>query len=318
MYISQFALVAALAASVSAHGVVTEIQGANGVNMPGLTVADGTPRDCSSNGCGSQADTAIIRDREIASGKATPLGRTQGNGPVNAAVMVAAFMGTGTGAAPPTNQGASGSVGVEDNIPQNAQGRDGAGARRRQLFGGLFGGGGAGGAGGNAGATGITGLLGGGGTKAEGPPEARVAAAAGAGASSGLPTCADDGTVTMTLRQVNQDGAGPFNAAVDGTSGGTDEAAMQPATVTENVPGLGVQGISLATSTEFEMKVQMPAGMTCDATVAGTPNVCVMRVRNGAAAGPFGGSVAFTQGATARKRAIAYRLKKRMELARKH
>ncbi|KAJ4378972.1 hypothetical protein N0V86_005849 [Didymella sp. IMI 355093] len=320
MYISQFALVAALAASVSAHGVVTEIQGANGVSMPGLTVADGTPRDCSSNGCGSQADTAIIRDREIASGKATPLGRTQGNGPVDASVMVAAFMGAGGAAAPPTNQGASGAVGVEDNIPQNAKGRGGAGAgaRRRQLFGGLFGGGGAGGAGGKAGATGIAGLLGGGGTKAEGPPEARVAAATGAGATSGLPTCADDGTVTMTLRQINQDGAGPFTADVDGTSGGTDEAAMQPATVTQDVPGLGVQGISLATSTEFEMKVQMPAGMTCDATVAGTPNVCVMRVRNGAAAGPFGGSVAFTQGAAARKRAVAYRLKKRMEIARKH
>lgn len=132
--------------------------------------------------------------------------------------MVAAFMGTG--AAPPTNQGASGAVGVEDNIPQSAQGRGGAGARRRQLLGGLFGGGGAGGAGGNAGATGIAGLLGGGGTKAEGPPEARVAAATGAGASSGLPTCADDGTVTMTLRQINQDGAGPFTADVDGTSGG--------------------------------------------------------------------------------------------------
>lgn len=98
----------------------------------------------------------------------------------------------------------------------------------------------------------------------------------------------------------------------------TDEAAMQSATVTKDVPGIGVQGISLATSTEFEMKVQMPQGMTCDATVAGTPNVCVMRVRNGAAAGPFGGSVAFTQGVAARKRAIAYRLKKRMELARKH
>ncbi|KAF3053683.1 hypothetical protein E8E11_011129 [Didymella keratinophila] len=325
MYISQFALVAALAASVSAHGVVTEIQGANGVNMPGLTVADGTPRDCSSNGCGSQADTAIIRDREIASGKATPLGRTQGNGPVDASVMVAAFMGAGNAAAPPTNQGASGAVGVEDDIPQNAQaqgrGRAGAGARRRQLLGGLgglFGGGGAGGAGGNAGATGIAGLLGGGGTKAEGPPEARVAAAAGAGATSGLPTCADDGTVTMTLRQINQDGAGPFTADVDGTSGGTDEAAMQSATVTQDVPGLGVQGISLATSTEFEMKVQMPAGMTCDATVAGTPNVCVMRVRNGAAAGPFGGSVAFTQSTAARKRAVAFRLKKRMEIARKN
>ncbi|CAN9171488.1 unnamed protein product [Alternaria alternata] len=297
------ALMLALAAAVSAHGVVTEVKGANGVTMPGLTIQDGTPRDCSSNGCGSQADTAIIRDREIASGKAGPLGRTQGNGIVDAAVMVGAFMGQG--AAPPANNGASGSVGVEDNIQQPGQ--------KRQFLGGLLGGG-AGGAGGGAGATGIAGLLGGGGDKVNGPPEARVAAAVGQGASGGLPTCADDGTVTMTLRQINQDGAGPFTADVDGTSGGTDEAAMQPATVTQDVPGLGVQGISLATNTEFAMKVQMPAGMTCDATVAGVNNVCVMRVRNGAAAGPFGGSVAFTQGAAARKRAIAYRLKKRMEI----
>ncbi|KAJ4369813.1 hypothetical protein N0V83_005577 [Neocucurbitaria cava] len=305
MHFSQsFALTAAFVACISAHGVVTEIKGANGVSMPGLTIQDGTPRDCSSNGCGSQADTAIIRDREIASGKATPLGRTQGNGPVDASVMVGAFMGAGT--APPSNQGASASVGVEDDIPQNAQ--------KRQLLGGLFGGGGNG----KAGATGITGLLGGGGDKVSGPPEARVAAAQGAGQSSGLPTCADDGTVTMTLRQINQDGAGPFTADVDGTSGGTDEAAMQPATVTKDVPGLGVQGLSLATNTEFEMQVQMPAGMTCDATVAGTSNVCVMRVRNGAAAGPFGGSVAFTQSTAARKRAIAYKLRKRMEMNRKY
>lgn len=89
---------------------------------------------------------------------------------------------------------------------------------------------------------------------------------------------------------------------------------MQPATVVKNVPGLGVQGLSLATNTDFEMQVKMPAGMTCDATVAGVPNVCVMRVRNGAAAGPFGGSVAFTQSPASRKRAIAYRLKKRMEI----
>ena len=183
------------------------------------------------SGCGSQADTAIIRDREIASGKATPLGRTQGNGPVDASVMVAAFMGTG--AAPPTNNGASSSVGVEDDIPQNAQGGAAAastrkGGRRRQLLGGLLGGlgGGAGGKGGNAGATGIAGLFGGGGTKAEGPPEARVAAAVGAGATSGLPTCADDGTVTMTLRQINQDGAGPFTAEVDGTSGGVSSSII--------------------------------------------------------------------------------------------
>lgn len=60
----------------------------------------------------------------------------------------------------------------------------------------------------------------------------------------------------------------------------------------------------------------MPQGMTCDASVGGANNVCVVRVRNGAAAGPFGGSAAFTQSNTARKRAIAYRLKKRMEINR--
>jgi hypothetical protein len=202
------ALIIAFAAAVSAHGVVTEVKGANGVSMPGLTIQDGTPRDCSSkyvhpdritielantwlSGCGSQADTAIIRDREIASGKAGPLGRTQGNGMVDAAVMVGAFMGQG--AAPPANQGASGSVGVEDNIQQ-----------KRQFLGGLLGGGGGGGkAGGAAGATGIAGLLGGGGDKVSGPPEARVAAAVGAGSAGGMPTCAEDGTVTMTMRQVS-------------------------------------------------------------------------------------------------------------------
>jgi hypothetical protein len=148
-----------------------------------------------SSGCGSQADTAIIKDSEIASGKAGPLGRTQGNGIVDAAVMVGAFMGQG--AAPPANNGASGSVGVEDNIQQPGQ--------KRQFLGGLLGGGAgkAGAAGGAAGATGIAGLLGGGGDKVNGPPEARVAAAVGQGAASGLPTCADDGTVTMTMRQVS-------------------------------------------------------------------------------------------------------------------
>jgi hypothetical protein len=162
------------------------------------------------SGCGSQADTAIIRDREIASGKAGPLGRTQGNGPVDAAVMVAAFMGTNATAAPPTNKGASGSVGVEDNIPKNAQA-----ARKRQfldkLLGGLGGGdaaaGKAGGAAGGVGkaggaGAGIAGLFGGGGEKAETGPETGVAEAAGKGATQGMPTAGEDGSIKMTFRQV--------------------------------------------------------------------------------------------------------------------
>lgn len=49
MHLSQqVAIVAAFAACVSGHGVVTQITGANGVTMPGLTIQDGTPRDCTS------------------------------------------------------------------------------------------------------------------------------------------------------------------------------------------------------------------------------------------------------------------------------
>jgi len=110
--------------------------------------------------------------------------------------MVGAFMGAG--AAPPANNGAAASVGVEDNIQQPTQKRQ----FLSNLLGGLGGGKAGGATGGKAGATGIAGLLGGGGEKVSGPPESRVAAAVGAGATSGLPTCADDGTVTMTLRQV--------------------------------------------------------------------------------------------------------------------
>jgi hypothetical protein len=47
-FAQQIAFVAAIAAVASAHGVVTEVKGANGVTMPGLTIQDGTPRDCSS------------------------------------------------------------------------------------------------------------------------------------------------------------------------------------------------------------------------------------------------------------------------------
>ncbi|CAJ2505887.1 Uu.00g000170.m01.CDS01 [Anthostomella pinea] len=289
-----------LLATVSGHGLVTSIQGANGVTMPGLSVADGTPRDCSSNGCGSQADTAIIRDSELGSDKASALGRTQGNGPIDAATMISSFMGNGTA---PKNNGAAASAGVEDDVKGKAAG--GADKAKRSLLA-------------RALSDFFTGLTGGGadaGTKTETAQETNVAAKAGEGASSGLPTCADDGSITMTFRQINQDGAGPMTADVDGTSGGTDPDAFQSVEVTQNVPGAGFGGLSLATNTDFPMTVQMPAGMTCDGTVAGVDNVCVVRVRNNALAGPFGGSAAFTMSAGAQKRALAYRLKKRAEQA---
>lgn len=78
-----------------------------------------------------------------------------------------------------------------------------------------------------------------------------------------------------------------------------------------NMPGVGISGLSIATNTDFPITVRMPEGMTCEGEIAGVKNVCVVRVRNQALAGPFGGSAAFTQSEKARKRAIAYRLKKR-------
>jgi hypothetical protein len=138
----------------------------------------------------------------------------------------------------------------------------------------------------------------------KGTTEQGVAKAAGTGATSGLPTTADDGTITMTFHQVNQDGAGPLTAQIDATSGGTDPSAFKDAQVTQNVPGIGIGGLSAAQTTDFPVKVQMPAGMTCQATVGGASNVCIVRLQNSALAGPFGGSAAFTQSTAAKKRAV--------------
>ncbi|KAI6250373.1 hypothetical protein HI914_01073 [Erysiphe necator] len=275
MQYSSIILIAAYAVTnVLSHGVIDSVTGANKVQMPGLGVIDDTPRDCASPRCGSEADTSIIRDRELGTNKASALGRTQGGGPVDASKMVALFMGSGG----------------NSTATKKAREVHAANMMRRSL----------------------AVRAANGGTKTpKGSKETGVKAAAGAGASSGLPTAADDGTVTMNFHQVNQDGAGPLTAMVDGTSGGTDKAAFQKATVTKNVPGIGIGGLSAASVMDFPVEVKMPAGMTCDATVAGVDNVCVMKLQNKAAAGPFGGAVAFTQTPAAKKRAIEYNLKKR-------
>lgn len=75
--------------------------------------------------------------------------------------------------------------------------------------------------------------------------------------------------------------------------------------------GLGDTGLSLDTSTDFPVTVQMPDGMTCEGEAGGAQNVCVVRLRNPALAGPFGGAAAFTQSegskaAARRKRAEMY------------
>ncbi|KAI3535764.1 hypothetical protein CABS01_01762 [Colletotrichum abscissum] len=278
-YGSALLLAAFAATNVFAHGVIDGVQGANGVNLPGLSLIDDTPRDCASPRCGSEADTSIIRDRELGTAKASALGRTQGGGPVDAAAMMATFM---NGAAGNTTATKAAREIHEANLARRY-----ANIAARQA---------------------------GKGTKTpKGTVETGVKAATGMAAQQGMPTTADDGTISMTFHQVNQDGAGPLKADIDGTSGGTDPSAFKTAEVTQNVPGIGIGGLSGASTMDFPVKVQMPAGMTCDANVGGASNVCVARLRNAALAGPFGGSVAFTQSTAARKRAVEFNLKKRSE-----
>ncbi|KAF2199561.1 hypothetical protein GQ43DRAFT_420014 [Delitschia confertaspora ATCC 74209] len=271
---SSLTALAALFAYTSAHGVITEIQGANGVKMPGLSVIDGTPRDCATPLCGSEADTSIIRNRELGTSKASALGRTQGGGPVDASAAIAAFMG-------------------------------GASNKKRGLLATLAGTGNGGNGGGQGGADAE------GQKTAKGTTEQGVSKAAGTGASSGLPTASDDGTITLTYHQVNQDGAGPLSASIDPTSLGADPSAFVTSQVIQDVPGLGIGGLSAASTMDFQVKVQMPEGMTCTGQSNGVSGICVVRVQNSALAGPFGGSAAFVQAGAAQRRAVELKLRKR-------
>ena len=135
-----------------------------------------------------QKDTSIIR------ANGPPLGKTNGFGDVDAASAISTFMGGTSGS---TGATAAGSTAA--GAPATTK----RGIFSRGLLSGLLGGAGnnAGGTGKNAGgaSSGTTST----GTKTpDGTVESGIAAAAGKGATSGLPTVADDGTLTMTLHQV--------------------------------------------------------------------------------------------------------------------
>ena len=95
--------------------------------------------------------------------------------------------------------------------------------------------------------------------------------------------------MTVTIHQVNADGAGPYTCDLDQTSNAG--VISQNLTVTNNVPG--VNGLSQAKTQDFNITVKMPDNLAC--TGASTGNVCTVRCRNNAVAGPFGGCFAVQQ-----------------------
>ncbi|ETS73202.1 hypothetical protein PFICI_15147 [Pestalotiopsis fici W106-1] len=92
--------------------------------------------------------------------------------------------------------------------------------------------------------------------------------------------------VAVTLHQVNADGAGPFACDLVSADNGVIASNL---TVENNVPG--ANGFSQAKAVDFNMTVIMPDTITgCTDSTQG--NVCAVRCRNNAQAGPFGGCFA--------------------------
>jgi len=102
-----------------------------------------------------------------------------------------------------------------------------------------------------------------------------------------LPQVSSGGSLSMTLHQVNADGAGPYTCSINTDGTGNSFTAI---TVTTNVPGTG--GKSTASNQDFPLNAALPANMQCTGTVAGQSNVCIVACKNPSG---FGGCVPVQQ-----------------------
>ncbi|KAF4627759.1 hypothetical protein G7Y89_g10398 [Cudoniella acicularis] len=140
----------------------------------------------------------------------------------------------------------------------------------------------------------------------------------------------DNASISGTFHIVTSDGAGPVIAMVD-TTGQGNFANAAKATVTTQVPGTkgnikkttkrwedlmiraGLMKRATNINEDYPFAVAIPAGITCTGTVAGQTNVCMVKISNNNAAGPFGGCVVVQQSGTnstiAAKRTISQPLK---------
>ncbi|KAK8051617.1 hypothetical protein PG993_003002 [Apiospora rasikravindrae] len=95
--------------------------------------------------------------------------------------------------------------------------------------------------------------------------------------------------ITIMMHQVNADGAGPYECDID--EGSNSSLMVKKLTMINNVPG--VNGVSQAMVKDFNITAKMPDDFTCYGASPG--NICTIRCRNNAVAGPFGGCFAVQQ-----------------------
>ncbi|KAK8090524.1 hypothetical protein PG994_000029 [Apiospora phragmitis] len=95
--------------------------------------------------------------------------------------------------------------------------------------------------------------------------------------------------ITIMMHQVNADGAGPYECDID--EGSNSSLMVKKLTMINNVPG--VNGVSQAMVKDFNIMAKMPDDVNCYGASPG--NICTIRCRNNAIAGPFGGCFAVQQ-----------------------
>lgn len=105
---------------------------------------------------------------------------------------------------------------------------------------------------------------------------------------SQLPQVTPGGELTMTLHQVNSDGAGPYKCMINADGTGTSWENIQ---VTQNVEGNRRGRNRDGNASDHPLAAAIPQDQQCTGTVAGQNNVCLVRCQNPANAGPFGGVV---------------------------
>lgn len=103
-----------------------------------------------------------------------------------------------------------------------------------------------------------------------------------------LPQVTPGGELSMTLHQVNSDGAGPYTCMINDDATAASWTEIQ---VTQNVEGSRRGRNRDGETSDFALTAAIPAGQECTGIVAGQDGVCLVRCENPARAGPFGGVV---------------------------
>ncbi|KAI0104697.1 hypothetical protein GGR51DRAFT_225254 [Nemania sp. FL0031] len=134
-----------------------------------------------------------------------------------------------------------------------------------------------------------------------------------------LPQVTQGGELNMTLHQVNSDGGGPYTCEIN--ADGTGET-WEDIDVTTTPPGENSRNRDGA-ATDFPLVAAIPDDQACTGTVAGQDNACLVRCKNAARAGPFGGVVpvqmagASTGNSTTARRALAAHMRRNADVTRR-